>query len=197
MTTIYITREEWLNAAVAELRPMFDLYAASIPQKVRVTCGFPLDAKRSKAIGQCFSDANSADRNFEILISPVLDDPLRVFDVLTHELIHSLAGCMNHGAAFQMHCDNLHLIPNGLGKQGYKSTVSGTKFVEVFGEIIRSLGDYPHAALSYADKKVQRTRMLKAECPSCKYTIRLTAKWAAMGLPTCVCGDCFQLTAEA
>jgi hypothetical protein len=59
MSTIYTTREEWLNAAVAELRPMFDLYAAPIPAKVRVTCGFPLDAKRSKAIGQCFSDANS------------------------------------------------------------------------------------------------------------------------------------------
>jgi hypothetical protein len=192
----FSTREEWLIAAIQELRPMFDLYAAPIPAKVRVTCGFPLDAKRSKAIGQCFADANSADRTFEILISPVLDDPNRVFDVLTHELIHALPGCMNHGVLFQKHCDALHLLPNGRGKQGYKSTISGAKFMDTFGEIIRSLGDYPHAALSYADRKTQRTRMLKAECPSCNYTIRLTQKWAAQGLPTCVCGDCFQLAAE-
>jgi hypothetical protein len=197
MTTLYTTREEWLTAAIAELRPMFDRYAAAIPQKVRVTCGFPLDAKRSKAIGQCFADANSADKTFEILISPVLDNPLRVFDVLVHELVHSLPGCMNHGVNFQKYCDALHLVPNGAGKQGYKATSAGSAFIDTFGLIIDSLGDYPHAALSYADRKVQRTRMLKAECPSCKYTIRLTQKWASVGLPTCVCGDCFQLTAEA
>jgi hypothetical protein len=27
--------------------------------------------------------------------------------------------------------------------------------------------------------------MLKAECPECGYTIRLTKKWADVGLPTC------------
>ena len=27
--------------------------------------------------------------------------------------------------------------------------------------------------------------MLKAECPECGYTIRLTKKWADLGLPTC------------
>jgi len=27
--------------------------------------------------------------------------------------------------------------------------------------------------------------MLKAECPECGYTIRLTKKWAEVGLPSC------------
>ncbi|MDQ6920240.1 MAG: hypothetical protein M3256_12390 [Actinomycetota bacterium] len=27
--------------------------------------------------------------------------------------------------------------------------------------------------------------MLKAECPECGYTIRLTKKWADVGLPSC------------
>jgi hypothetical protein len=31
--------------------------------------------------------------------------------------------------------------------------------------------------------------MLKALCLGCGYTIRLTKKWADMGLPTCPCGD--------
>jgi hypothetical protein len=36
--------------------------------------------------------------------------------------------------------------------------------------------------------------MLKAFCPSCGYTVRLTSKWAALGLPTCpLDGDEFTL----
>jgi hypothetical protein len=31
----------------------------------------------------------------------------------------------------------------------------------------------------------QSTRMLKAECAECGYTIRLTKKWADVGLPSC------------
>ncbi len=27
--------------------------------------------------------------------------------------------------------------------------------------------------------------MLKAECPECGYTIRLSKRWADLGLPTC------------
>jgi hypothetical protein len=55
-----------------------------------------------------------------------------------------------------------------------------------FGDLVASLGDYPHARLNVsADRKVQSTRMLKAVCPSCGYTIRLTKTWADQGLPTC------------
>ena len=31
--------------------------------------------------------------------------------------------------------------------------------------------------------------MLKAECPKCGYTIRLTKKWADLGLPSCPIED--------
>jgi hypothetical protein len=68
------------------------------------------------------------------------------------------------------------------------------------------LGQYPHGAITGrgeilvpptepGDKpiilrpddrpKKQSTRMLKAECPECGYTIRLTKKWADVGLPRC------------
>jgi hypothetical protein len=36
-----------------------------------------------------------------------------------------------------------------------------------------------------SNRKVQTTRRLKAVCPSCGYTVRLTSKWAALGLPSC------------
>jgi len=182
MTTT--NREDWLSAAVSELRPFFDAVGAPLPANVRVTCGFPSNAKRSGAIGECWADTASADQTFEVLISPVLDDPLRVFDVLVHELCHSTAGAMNHGVNFQRVAAAMHLAPSPT-KAAWKATCRGPAFIGTFGAIIDSLGAYPHAALTMNSKKVQTTRMLKAVCPSCGYTVRLTQKWAALGLPSC------------
>jgi hypothetical protein len=182
MTTT--NREDWLSAAVSELRPFFDAIGAPLPANVRVTCGFPSNAKRSGAIGECWADTASADQTFEVLISPVLDEPLRVFDVLVHELCHATAGAMNHGVNFQRVAAAMGLAPSPT-KAGWKATGRGPDFESNYGGIIASLGPYPHAALTMNSKKVQTTRMLKAVCPSCGYTVRLTAKWAAVGLPSC------------
>jgi hypothetical protein len=35
------TREDWLSQAVTELRPLFDNAGRPLPDKIRVTCGFP------------------------------------------------------------------------------------------------------------------------------------------------------------
>jgi len=182
MTTT--NREDWLSAAVSELRPFFDAIGAPLPANVRVTCGFPSNAKRSGAIGECWADTASADQTFEVLVSPVLDEPLRVFDVLVHELCHATAGAMNHGVNFQRVAAAMGLAPSPT-KAGWKATGRGPDFESNYGSIIASLGGYPHAALTMSSKKVQSTRMLKAVCPSCGYTVRLTAKWAAVGLPSC------------
>jgi len=181
---IYATREEWLVAAVAEFAPIFAAKASPIAAKVRVTCGFPSSAKRSGAVGECWADTASADKSMEILISPTIADPYRVADILVHELCHTVAGAMNHGVNFRKAADAMHLIPSA-GKKGYKATTGGDAFRAAFSNIIDGLGDYPHAQLSMATRKTQATRMLKACCPACGYTVRLTAKWAALGLPTC------------
>jgi hypothetical protein len=186
----YSTREEWLTAGVEELRPMFEQAGRPVADKVRIACGFPLDAKRSKAIGQCWSNANSADSTVEILISPELADPVAVFEVLVHELCHATPNGMNHGKPFQFIAHHMLLMPNnGTIREPWKSTKGTADFLPAYREIIDSLGDYPHAPLTYQTKKTQTTRMLKASCPTCGYTVRLTAKWAASGLPTCPCGD--------
>jgi hypothetical protein len=192
---IYSTREEYLVAGVEEMRPIFAAYASPIASKIRVTCGFPSSAKRSGAVGECWADTASADKAMEILISPTVADPYRVMDILVHELCHTVSGAMNHGKAFQKAADAMHLVP-AAGKAGYKATTGGAAFRAAFGAIIDGLGDYPHAQLSMATRKTQATRMLKAICPSCGYTVRLTNKWAAMGLPSCpVDGDTFNLGA--
>ena len=193
---IYATREEWLTAAVEEFRTVFAAQASPIPLKVRVTCGFPSPARRSGAIGECWADTASADKSMEVMVSPELSDPFRVVDVLVHELCHTTAGAMNHGGAFRKVADAMHLIP-AAGKAGYKATTGGDAFKQAYGAIIDGLGLYPHAQLSMTSRKKQDTRMFKAICPTCNYTIRLSKKWADKGLPTCIDGDTFVLTTGA
>jgi hypothetical protein len=194
----YANREDWLNAAVEELRPIFQSAGQTLPQAIRVSCALPSNAKRSGAIGECWADTASADQHYEIFISPVLADPGRVFDVLIHELCHTTKGAMNHGIAFQKIAAEMLLVPTGTGKKPWGSTGQALGFLSAYQPIIDGLEAYPHAALTVLTRTKQTTRMLKAVCPSCAYTIRLTAKWAydAHGdvcLPTCPCGDTFAL----
>lgn len=178
---MFENREAWLTALVSEIRPAFEAIGFPLPALIRVTCGFPSRHARSlnRAIGEHWSPSASSDGTHEILISPVEDDPVKVAAILFHELSHAACGNTHRGdfvAAVRM----LHLE----GKP--TSTFAGQKFHDEWSALIDSLGPYPHAALRVgADRKVQSTRMLKACCPQCGYTIRLTAKWQALGLPIC------------
>ena len=190
MSRQFSTREEWLTAGIEEVRSLFDLYSKPLPARIRVSCGFPSTALRSGAIGECWINSASADGTFEILIHPKLADPVSVFEVLVHELCHATAGAFNHGVNFQKIAKAMHLQACGSGKQPWKATKGDADFSSVYGDIILSLGDYPHAELK-SDRQIkkQTTRLLKACCPSCGYTVRLTQKWADQGMPTCPCGD--------
>jgi len=186
----YSTREEWLTAGIEELRPVFDAIGRPLPKRIRPACGFPLGSKRSKAIGQCWADTASADSTVEVLVAPTLDNPVEVFEVLVHELCHATDGAMNHGVKFQRTATKMGLMAVGSGKEPWKSTKGDAGFLTAYQAMIDGLDAYPHAALTFANaKKTQGTRMLKACCPSCGYTVRLTQKWADQGLPTCPCGD--------
>lgn len=172
---MFETREQYLSAAVEELRPLFEARGFPLPDLIRVACGFPSSKARSqhRAIGEHWSPSASSDSHHEILISPVMDDPFEVFGVLVHELCHAATDGDGHRGRFPTAARLLWLE----GKP--TSTTIGDKFRDYMGDIVRSLGDYPHAALNVrANKKTQSTRMLKACCVGCGYTVRLTAKWA-------------------
>jgi hypothetical protein len=55
--------------------------------------------------------------------------------------------------------------------------------------IADNLGSLPHAKLNFTSAseapKKQAKKWLKAECPACEYSVRITAKWAKVGLPKC------------
>ena len=176
------TREEWLNEAVVALRPIFEVKGYPIPDHVRVTCGFPSKHARSlnRAIGEHWSAKASDDAPHEILISPVIADAIAVFGVLVHELAHSATDGDGHRGRFP-HC------VKSLWLKGKPTTTEvGDEFIKNFSSLIESLGQYPHARLNVqANRKVQSTRMLKACCPACGYTVRISSKWIDAGLPIC------------
>lgn len=178
----FATREEWLISAVSELRPVFSGQGLTLPGNIRITCGFPLGHRRSGVLGECWADSESRDKTFEILIAPTVDDPDEVFAEVCHQLICATPGAMSHGTAFQNAAQILGLIPKA---SDWKHTKAGPGFLERYGALVEDLGPYPHAALNLSQRPPEPTRLLKAWCPQCKYTIRLSQKWVSKGLPFC------------
>jgi hypothetical protein len=170
------------------LEPLFRLHGYALPAQLRCSCGWPSKAALSRTkrrIGECWTPAASDDATTEIFISPVLSDAQAVTAVLVHELVHAAIGLQHgHGRVFKR-------CAQAVGLTGpMRSTVAGPHLVAEIEKLTGALGHYPHATLDLltnGDKK-QGTRLLKAECPACGYTVRLTQKWLDVGLPTCPCG---------
>jgi hypothetical protein len=181
------TREQWLTRFVENIRPTFSEAGFPLPERIRVTCGFPSKMARSdkrRAIGEHWPPAASEDATHEISVSQTVSDPIQVAAILVHELGHAATDGDGHKGRFPQ-CMNAMLLE---GKP--TSTVAGEPFKTAFGRMIASLGKYPHAKLNVGGgKKTQTTRMMKAVCPQCEYTVRLSQKWAAVGLPVCPCCD--------
>ena len=186
MPNTFETREQWLIAAARRFEQFFIDQGYPLPT-LRVTCGFPstrATGNGKRAIGQCWNPKASADKTTEVMVSPVLgaDDPMSVIGTLFHELIHAAVGTeCGHKGAFRKVA-----VAGGLeGKM--TSTKEGDVFKARAQPILDDLGPFPHAKLdpSLSGKKKQSTRLIKCECSQCGYTVRVTAKWIAMGTPIC------------
>jgi hypothetical protein len=198
---VHANREDWLNAAVDELRPFFSARGHTLPAEIRVACAYPTNAKRSgfKVLGECIPNTNSADGHWEIYISPILDNPTKVTETLIAQLCRTAKGAYGiTNQAYAKVAEAMLIYPDGTLSNPYKSVMHGQAFIDAYQAIIDSLGIYPHAKVDVSTYKSQGTRMLLAKCPTCQCSIRMTAKWVynAHGdveLPTCRCGDMFAL----
>lgn len=190
MPSKYRTREEWLHAAMIELRPLFK--SKKVPKRVRVSCGFPsknaFGAKRRR-IGEAWADSASHGKYFEIFISPVLShkDPVLLLDTLLHEMVHTAVGLEHgHKQPFRKVALEVGLVPP------MASAGAGPALAAELKLLYKKLGPYPHDELSKMTngKKPDKCRMYKVICPEedCGYTVRVTKKWIDVGFPTCVCG---------
>ena len=185
MKQIHPTREAYLEAAVSELSTSFMDLGGKLPPKIRVSCAFTSGGTRKRGgkamVGECWDSTRSGDKAFEIMVSPIEDNPHRVLAILTHELCHAVAGiAAGHRGAFSLYASGMHL------EGALTATTGGDKFNLMADGIIKILGDYPHAKLDTSKRVKQTTRMIKCKCATCGYTVRTTGGWLnKFGAPVC------------
>jgi len=172
------TREAWLLDGVEALGRHFEEVGRHLPDNIRVSVGFPKG--RPTAIGQCFPARAALDGSHHIFISPVLEEPIEVLAVLTHEVIHAVDDCRSgHRAEFSR-------VARLIGLVGpTNSTSAGDTLREKLSIIAMTIGPYPHRTLGMLSRegKTQSTRMLKVSCPACGYLVRTTKPgWFRKGL---------------
>ena len=183
----YKTREEYLVASDTLLnRDVFNKAGiTSIPANVVYSCSFATTGNRIGAkhitLGQCFDPACSSDKvNFQIVITPLLDDILKVLATQVHEKIHKIVGlACGHKGAFPKMCKQVGL------KGKPSETYAGPELTATLQEIANELGPYPHSALDTTGRQKQSTRNLLCECSTCGMKVRASKTALANGAPHC------------
>ena len=182
------SREDWLQQAAAQLRGVFEQEGYEVPA-VRAGVGFPSTGRKSSRIGECWGSSASADGVCEVTIAITRADPVDVLGILAHELCHAAVGVQaQHGPVFKR-------CALAIGLEGkMRATTVGAALGARLARLAEDLGPYPHAQLNPAMslRKVQRTRMIKAQCRECEYTVRLSQKWIEVAVPTCPNPECEQ-----
>ena len=186
------TREAWLTAALwGFIDQHFTTAGYDVPSNIRVTCGFPAKhalARKMQRVGECWASTQSMDGTFEISVSPVMADPLKVLGILIHEVVHATVGlAAGHRSAFSQ-------CASKVGLTSPWTATGETEDLKVeMASWLKSLGTYHHAVLGLSavttifdddgnplvpinTNPPQSTRMLLLQC-HCGCKIRTTKKW--------------------
>lgn len=193
-------REKWLQDATSLLRPEFARCKFELPEKIRVSCGFPSRGalSKQKTLGECWDAETTVDGVHQIFISPLISDNLRVLDILVHELGHTLFPReVEHKLPFKKFCKTI-------GLEGpATTTTAGTELTKVLEGLSEKLGEYPHVRLVPEEKEAKAgTRMQKLVCkknpdhPETDIVIRASKKVTALGIPKCFCSEEFIIEEE-
>lgn len=188
-------REAWLEAAMGPIRVHFARAGYTVPDNVQVSCGWPSKnalGRRKRRIGECWAAESCENKNFQIFISPSLADPYpeiagktaSVLGVLVHEVVHAVVGLQaGHKKPFADCAKAVGLV------KPWTATTETAELVETMKAWAEELGPYPMGCLIGIDRKTEKGRMLKMECP-CGLKIRTTQKWMDQYGPDwpCPCG---------
>src|SRR6516164_5773919 len=186
-----LERQQWLERAVEAMRNRFIGAGYTVPQKIRVSIGWPKRAASCGAIGECWSTDASSDRHAELFISPELTEGRRILDVLAHELVHATVGTgAGHRKPFKQCALKIGLVGP------MRSTTAGPEFTAWAEILFKRIGPYPAGFL--IDTPKQGTRLLKCECTACGYIARVSQKWLTLsGPPICPSDRIVLITAKA
>lgn len=180
MAQLYDFREQWLLAGLQDCAKYFEEKGYSVPENIKVACGWPVGNRGSKRVlGQCFDPKASKGGFIEVFISPMMEDPEEVIKTVVHEMVHAVVGNQHgHGNVFRNCAVKVGLV----GKM--TQCVPGPALMQrIREEVLPALGAYPHASVDFNQRKKQGTRMIKLVCPVSGYTVRTTAKWIKEGKP--------------
>lgn len=208
-----MNREAWLNDLAALMAPRFEELGHPLPP-FRVSIGFTSTGAYGRANGECWDKLTTPDERFTILISPAEASSLAIAAILNHELIHAAVGLKegHKGAFAAMMAATGMERPFTTSRPGKEFGDWVQPFIDQLGEIPHAPlmvrqpatrvklikrdgggvvaapppapGDDEGAPDSSAPPK-QTTRLLKASCSECGYTVRVTAKWLEVGPPHC------------
>jgi SprT-like family len=174
-----LERQQWLEQVVEALRARFAAAGYTVPQKIRVSIGWPKRAASCGAIGECWATAASSDQHAELFISPQLTEGARIADVLAHELVHATMGAgVGHKKPFKECAVKIGLVGP------MRATTASPEFAAWAKALFKRIGLYPAGFLT--DTPKQGTRMRRCECPKCGYLVRVARKWlSSAGPPIC------------
>lgn len=192
----YEFREEWLQAALGQLRPYFRECGFELPDKIRFAIAFPSTGRKGNRLGETWHPKSSGDGTWEIILRNDLFDPVDVIAVQMNKLVHTvIPDDASHGKKFRAAA-----VKVGLSGKIHKAE-PGPLLQKRLAEIADKLGPLPHAALNIHDNpmttkpldrpKRQSGSRLKAECLECmkegkSYILRIAAASVRdVGKPHC------------
>ena len=183
-----MNRETWLAHLVSKLHQhVFAPKGYTLPTGLKCSVGFPIREKGGQVVAQCHPPKSSTGGFHEIFISPRVDSTEEVAHTIAHEICHAIVGT-EHG-----HAGPFRQIIRRIGLTGKPTaTEAGPEFTRNMAEALKELGPYPHMKMTPGIGNIKKapTRLLKAFCTECGYTIRITRLWADAGLPMCPNIDC-------
>lgn len=162
-----LTREEWLCAigdriAREIIAPVAEQFDLPLPP-VRYSIGLAIGSKNT--IGICCTRFTSATGHNEIFISAQLDEPVRIADVVAHELIHAF---LNNEDG---HTGRFRTIAKGIGLTGkMTATVAGEELEARLKTFVEELPTLDVGALTLnSGKKKQASRSRPVKCTACGF----------------------------
>lgn len=182
---VKINREAWLRAAYAMVRKEL---LPQAPATVAISWSFPSKGgtkSSRRTIGECHYKGGSAvkvEGDRVILISPTLQEPYALIEVLVHEMVHAaLPMGSGHRAPFSRLAKSIGLL------KPWTATTAGDELKAKINGWLKRLPKWPGGHLVI--QHTQKNRQLKAVC-DCEpgRIIRGSAKLFEQG--EILCGIC-------
>jgi hypothetical protein len=134
-----VNAQDWLTRLAQAMRPVFEDASYPFPDRFCVTVGH---TSRGDRYGEAHARSETRDGTGNIYISPYLADPIRIGEILIHELVHLVVGVENdHDETFKACADRIDLVGE------VTSTLAGSDLMPRLRAMIEELGEYPYSPL--------------------------------------------------